>query len=77
MGTPGAVVKPAGVRPRVPKAAQFPQQVQYHRGADPLHSGLLTISRLRHHCPPKGPPAINRSRISEAFLHEFVLFFCF
>lgn len=46
---PGA----AGVRPPVSKAAQFPQQVQHHHGADPLPFVLLTISSLRHHCPPR------------------------
>lgn len=49
----GAAAEPAGVGPRVSEAAQFPQQVQHHHGADPLHFGLLTISSLRHHCPPR------------------------
>lgn len=72
----GASAEPAGVRPRVSKAAQFPQQVHCHHGADPLHFGLLTISSLRHQWLPKGLPAKNRSRIPEPllhFYHSFVL----
>lgn len=49
----GAETQPAGIRPLDSKAAQFPQQVQYHHGAEPLHFGPLTISSLRHHCPPR------------------------
>lgn len=74
----GASAEPAGFRPQVSKAAQFPQQVHCHHGADPLHFGLLTISSLRHQRLPMGLPAKNRSRIPQPllhFCHSFVLKF--